>query len=136
MIPDTRPWLQNNSKLSIILLFNNAFMIRSMIILTVILYSNLSALGFKVKPGLQVIIYSLSLATFWRAWFLRIIPSVCLFANVHGINQQYKLTPKITFHRPLYINRFLYNLEVLKHQWNQIFDSRLIWVFKSFQYTI
>ena len=39
------------------LLFNNAFMIRLVIILTFILRSNLSGFGFKLKTGLRVILY-------------------------------------------------------------------------------
>ena len=30
------------------------------------------------------------------------IPSACLFTNVHGINQQYKLKPKIIFDRSFF----------------------------------
>ena len=76
------------------LLFNNAFMIHSMIILTFILCSNLSVLGFKFKAGLHVMLYHLSLASCRGEWLLRMIPLVCLFTNVHWINQQHKLTPK------------------------------------------
>ena len=82
----------------IILLFNNAtFMIHSMVILTFILCSNFSTPGFKFKRGLYVIIYQLSLVKRWVEWLLRMIPRVCLFTNVHEINQQHKLKPKIIF---------------------------------------
>ena len=67
-------------------------MIRSMIILTFIVYSGLSLLGFKFKTGI-VVFYNLSLTTF------RISPLVWVFTNVHGINQQHKLEPKIIFNR-------------------------------------
>ena len=40
------------------------------------------------------------------------IPLVCLFTNVHGINQQYKLKPKIIFDRSFYVIHFLYKLEI------------------------
>ena len=42
------------------------------------------------------------------------IPSVCLFTNVHGINQQYKLKPKIMVDRSFYVIRFLYKLEIFR----------------------
>ena len=42
------------------MLFKNAFMIRSMIILTVILSSNFPVFGFKFKTGLHITIYYLS----------------------------------------------------------------------------
>ena len=42
-----------------ILLFNNAFMISPMIILTVILSSNFSSFGFKFETGIRVTIYYL-----------------------------------------------------------------------------
>ena len=63
-------------------------MICSMIILTFILCSNFSTLCFKFKTGLHVKIYHSSLATCRREWLLRMIPSVCLFTNVHGVQQQ------------------------------------------------
>ena len=63
-------------------------MIRSMIILSVILYSNFSTLGFKFETELHLKIYRLSLATYQGEWLLRMIPSVCLFKNAHGINEQ------------------------------------------------
>ena len=72
-------------KYNYFLLFNNAFMIRSMIILTVTLSSNFSAFGFKFKTGLHVTVHYLSLATCWGKWLLRMIPSACLFKNTHGI---------------------------------------------------
>ena len=59
------------------LLFNNVFMIRSMIILTAILSSKLSAFSFKFKTGFHVKVYHLSLATCKGEWLLRMIPSVC-----------------------------------------------------------
>ena len=71
-----------------ILLFNNAFKICSIIILTSILCLNLSALDFKFKTGLHIIIfYQLLLATVRGEGLLRMIPSVYLFTNVPGINQ-------------------------------------------------
>ena len=63
-------------------------MICSMIILIFILCSNFSTLCFKFKTGLHVKIYHSSLATCRREWLLRMIPSVCLFTNVHGVQQQ------------------------------------------------
>ena len=71
-------------------------MISSIIILTFTLCSNLSALDFKFKTESHVIIYPLSPATARGEGLLK-IPSVCLFTNVHGINRQYKLKPKIIF---------------------------------------
>ena len=70
-------------------------MMRSVIISTFILYSNLSALGFKFKAGFHVIIYHLSvLVTVRGERLLRMIPSVCLFTSVHKTNQRYILKPK------------------------------------------
>ena len=98
-------WSQNPTmtvnyfKKNIILLFNYAFMIRSMITLITILFPNFSMLGFKFKTGLHDTIYHLSLATCRREWFLRMIFLVCLLNNAHGINQQHKLKPKIKFDR-------------------------------------
>ena len=40
------------------------------------------------------------------------ISSVFIFTNVHGINQQYKLKPKIMVDGSFYVIRFLYKLEV------------------------
>ena len=94
-----------------ILLFNNAFMIRSVINLTFILFSNLSALGFKFRTDLLIILYHLSLATCRGEWLLRMIPSVYLFPNIYGINQQHKLKSKIIFDRSFEVIRCLYKLE-------------------------
>ena len=66
-----------------------------MIILT--LFVQTLCAGFKFKTGLLAIIYHLSLVTCRGGLLLRIVPSVCLFTNVHGINQ--KLKPKIIFDR-------------------------------------
>ena len=44
---------------------------------------------FKLKTGLRIMLYHLSLATCRGEWLLRMIPSACLFRNVHEINQQY-----------------------------------------------
>ena len=74
-------------------------MIRSMIFLVFIFCSNLSALGFKFKTGLHVILYQLSVPTCRGEQLLRMIPSFCLFTNVHEIKQQHKLEPKIKFDR-------------------------------------
>ena len=60
-------------------------MIRSIIILTGILSSNFAAFGFKFKTGFHVTIYYLSLATSQGERLLRIIPSVYLFKDPHGI---------------------------------------------------
>ena len=65
----------------------------------------------KFKTGLHVIINHLSLDSVRGEWFLRMIPSVCLFRNVHGINQHHKLKPKITFDRSFWVIRCLNKLE-------------------------
>ena len=70
-------------------------MIRSLVILTVILSPNFSVLGFKIKTGLYVIIYHLSLAICEGEQLLRMVLPVFLFKNTHGNNQEHKLKPRI-----------------------------------------
>ena len=54
------------------------------------------------------------------------IPSVCLFTNVDGINQQHKLKPNID----------IFKLFVACTSWrNRIFDIHAIQIFESFQGT-
>ena len=71
-------------------------MILSMVILTFILIQT-SRSRFKIQNRAHVIIYQLSLATVRGEGLLKFIPSVCLFTNVHGINNQYNLKSNYSF---------------------------------------
>ena len=104
-----------------------------MIILTFTRCSNHSALNFKFTTGFHVTIYHLSLATVRGEWLLKMILEVCLFTNVHEINQQYKQKPITCLTGLFKLFVACSSWRILKHRLNHIFDCHLPRIFESFQ---
>ena len=105
-----------------------------MIILT-FTRSNHSALNFKLTAGFHVTIYDLSLATVREEWLLRMIVEVCLFTNVHEINQHINKSQKSCLTGLFKLSVAFSSWRILKHRLNHIFDCHLLRIFESFQYT-
>ena len=106
-----------------------------MIILTFPRCSNYSALSFKFKTGFYVTVYHLSLSTTRGELLLKMILEVCLFANVHEINQQYnqKLITCLTGFFTLFVA--CSSWRIMKHRLNHIFHCHLLRIFESFRDT-
>ena len=94
-----------------------------MIILTFTRCSNHSALGFKFKTGLtsQFTTYHLL--------------EVCLFTNVHEINQQYKQKPITCLTGLFKLFVACSSWRILKHRLNHFFHCHLLRIFESFHDT-
>ena len=103
-----------------------------MIILT-FTRSNHSALNFKLTAGFHVTIYDLSLATVREEWLLRMIVEVCLFTNVHEINQHINKSQKSCLTGLFKLSVAFSSWRILKHRLNHIFDCHLPRIFESFQ---
>ena len=106
-----------------------------MIILTFTRCSNHSALNFKFTTGFHVTIYHLSLATVRGEWLLKMILEVCLFTNVHEINQQYKQKPITCLTGLFKLFVACSSWRILKHRLNHFFHCHLLRIFESFHDT-
>ena len=106
-----------------------------MIILAFTRCSNHSALGFKFKTGFYLTIYYFSLATVRGDWLLKMILDVCLFTNVHEINNQNKKKQRSCLIDLFNLFVACSSSRILKHRLNHIFNCHILRIFQSFQDT-